>query len=416
MNGLITDYLTPYALWLKASTRQIGLLSAVPSLVSSMVQLSAPDVTEKVKSRKKVVVSFVYLQALMLLPMMLIPFLMPMQGVTALIVFVALFNAFSAVATPAWSSLISEYVPMKKRGKYFAWRARVLNIITITFALVSGVILFMLKGRERMAFSVILTAAFISRIVSWYFLNRMYEPPFTFKHENYFSLYRFIARFRQSNYAKFVVFIAFFYFSVYFAAPFFPVFMLRDLKLNYLTYFVLNASVTATNILTLNRWGHFADHVGNLRIIRFTAFFIASLPILWIINRHPLFLLFAQIVSGFAWSGFNLCVSNFIYDAVTPGKRTRCIAYFNVFASVATFLGATAGGFCAAFLPPLFGFKLLSLFLIAGVMRFFVAGFLLSRIREVRHAVPVSSKELFYSVLGFNPFIGATQDVGREKE
>lgn len=416
MQGLVTDYVTPYALWLKATASQIGYLTAVPSLVSSFVQLKTADVTEYVRSRKKIVTGFVYLQALMLLPMMLIPSLFQSGGAIALIAFVALFNAFSAVATPAWSSLISEYVPYRKRGAYFAWRARVMNCVTITFSFVSGVILFMLKTDLRLAFGIILAAAFVARIVSCYFLSRMYEPALTVRHENYFSLYRFLARFRQSNYAKFVIFIACFHFSVNFAAPFFSVFMLRDLKFSYLTYTVLIASVTLTHILAINRWGRFADHAGNLRVIRFTAFFIAVLPLLWIVNQHPLFLLFAQIVSGFAWSGFNLCVSNFIYDAVTPGKRTRCIAYFNVFAGIATFLGAVSGGYAVGFLPPLFGYKLLSLFLAAAAMRFFVAGFLLPRIKEVRPAAHVSSRDLFYSVLGFNPIIGATQDVRGEKE
>ena len=291
-----------------------------------------------------------------------------------------------------------------------------MNVVTITFSFVSGAILFYLKGRQRTAFGIILAVAFLSRLVSWFFLNRMYEPKYVVKHENYFSMYRFLARFRHSNYAKFVVFVACFYFAVNFAAPFFSVFMLRDLKFNYLTYFFLNASVTVTSIATINRWGRFADRVGNLRIIRFTSFFIASLPILWCLNRHPAFLLFAQVLSGFAWAGFNLCVSNFIYDAVTAGKRTRCIAYFNVFAGIATFLGAISGGYAVSVMPPLFGYKLLSLFLIAGLMRFLVAGFLLTKIKEVRKAEEISSKDLFYSVLGFNPFIGATQNVRGEQE
>lgn len=119
-------------------------------------------------------------------------------------------------------------------------------------------------------------------------------------------------------------------------------------------------------------------------------------------------MIFAQIVSGFAWAGFNLCATNYIYDAVTPQKRVRCIAFFNVFIGIATFGGALIGGYLANFMPELFGYKLLSLFVLSSLLRFCVI-FLFSRsIREVRAAEKLSSKDLFYSVIGIKPMFAAS--------
>jgi len=413
MTGLTADYITPYALVLKATARQIGFLSAFPSLAASLVQLKAADLTERIKSRRKIINSFVFLHALMGIPIILVPYLFKYQPVLFLIIFVTLFNSFNAVALPAWSSLMSDHIPYKKRGQYFGWRNKVLQAVTVGAAFGAGLILHYFKNNILKGFFIILSLAFICRIISWLFLRRMYEPAFRFKKEAYFSFFDFIKRIKESNFAKFVIFAASLTFCVNVAAPFFSVFMLRDLKFNYVIYTILVTAVPLAQIFTIGRWGNHADLVGNVKVLKFTSFFIASLPFWWIVHQHPLYLVLIQIISGFAWAGFNLCATNFIYDAVTPEKRTRCIAYFNVCSGVAVCIGALLGGFLVNILPPLLGYKILSLFLISSSLRFLVVFLFSRKIKEVRPARAVSSRNLFYSVIGLKPISGITQESRR---
>ena len=83
-------------------------------------------------------------------------------------------------------------------------------------------------------------------------------------------------------------------------------------------------------------------------------------------------------------AGFNLCTSNFIYDSVMPEKRTRCIAYFNTFNGLAICIGTFLGGFLVNYIPPVFGYQLLTLFAVSSLMRIIVSAVLLRRVREVR--------------------------------
>jgi MFS family permease len=410
MVGLTTDYITPYALALKATTSQVGILSAVPNLTASLVQLKSPDLTDRLRSRKKIINLFVFLHSLMGLPIILIPYFFKSQPVLFLVVFVTLFTSFNAFAVPAWSSLISDHIPNKRRGSYFGWRSKILGIVAISSAFMAGIILHFYKQNIFKGFLVVFSIAISCRFISWYFLTRMYEPPFKVNKEAYFSFFDFIKRVRESNFAKFVIFVASLNFCVNIASPFFSVFMLKDLKFNYITYAILVSAVAITQIFTINRWGNHADKVGNIKILKFTSFFIASLPLWWIINQNPVYLVFGQIISGFAWSGFNLCATNFIYDAVRPEKRTRCIAYFNVCSGFALCLGALLGGYLANFLPTLFGYKLLSLFLFSSILRFIVASFFSRKIKEVRQADDITSRDLFYSVVGIKPLFGFTRE------
>lgn len=409
MIGLTTDYIVPYALTLKATLGQIGILSASTGFTSSLVQLKSADLAEKLKSRKKIINIFVLLHTLMGIPIMLIPHVFKKHAVLFLIIFATLFVSFNAFASPAWSSLMSDYVPMKIRGRYFAWRNRIFGIITICSSFLAGFILYLHRNNILRGFLIVLGIAFVSRFISWYFLTRMYETPFKVKTEAYFSFLGFIKSIRNSNFAKFVIFVASLNFCVNLSSPYFAVFMLRDLKFNYLIYTILVTSVVVTQIFTINRWGRHADKVGNIKVLKFTSLLIGSIPLWWIINQNPAYLVFIQVISGFAWAGFNLCATNFIYDSVPPEKRTRSIAYFNVLTGFALCSGALLGGYLANVLPKLFGFRILSLFLISGILRLMVNSFS-RRIKEVRVTPEVSSKDLFYSVIGLRPISGITQE------
>jgi MFS family permease len=106
-----------------------------------------------------------------------------------------------------------------------------------------------------------------------------------------------------------------------------------------------------------------------------------------------------------AWAGFNLCALNFIYDVATPAKRTRCISYFYFFNGFAIFFGSIVGGYLADRMPQLFGYRLLSLFVLASICRLAVAIFVAPGIKEVRPVEHVSSRDLVFSVVGLRPAI-----------
>jgi MFS family permease len=117
-----------------------------------------------------------------------------------------------------------------------------------------------------------------------------------------------------------------------------------------------------------------------------------------------------QIFGGFSWSGVTLSAANFIYDAVTPQKRVRCIAYFNVINGMALFIGSSLGGYFASRLPPLFGYRLLALFAISCLFRVALYLLLSRSFREVRAAHEVSIHGLFFSVVGIRPLVGPARD------
>ena len=409
MLGFTQDYFTPFLLLQGGSSRQVGLLNALPNLFASLVQAKSADLTARLKSRKKMFSIFAFLHALMLLPLSAMAFL-HVTNAYLFILIIILFASFMAISGPPWASLMSDLVHESKRGEYFGWRNRIFGFTIVSMTFIAGVILyFMKKINAFYGFGIIFLCAFLFRLISWYYLTRMHEPHLEHKKEDSFTIFDFISRIRESNFAKFVLFVSLMNFSVNLVSPFFSVLMLRDLSFNYLTYTFVTITATFTLYATMSRWGRHADKVGNVKIIRLTSRLVSILPLLWVINQHPAYLFVIQVMAGFAWSGFNFCASNFIYDAVTPEKRTRCIAYFNVFNGLALCFGAMLGGFIVGKLPNIFGYKILTLALISSILRILVSLIMSDKIKEVRVVDGIRNNRLFFSMIGVKPILGGEQ-------
>jgi MFS family permease len=306
---------------------------------------------------------------------------------------------------------MSDYVPAKKRGQYFGWRSRTVGAVTVGSIVASGLLLnFFQEISYGTGFCIIFSCAAAARYISAYFLSRMDEPPHKKDPASDFTFMMFLRRFRESNFLKFVVFSGCLTFATFLAAPFFAVFMLRDLQLSYVTYMALQVSASLAALVALPLWGKHADWVGNVRVLRLSSFLAALIPMFWLFSHNAAYLMLVQMFSGFAWSGVTLSAGNFIYDAVTPQKRVRCIAYFNVINGVALFLGSSLGGYLATSLPPLLGYRLLGLFALSCLCRLTFYLLLSRSFREVRAAHEVSIQELFFSVVGIRPLVGPARD------
>ena len=411
MAGVTDHYATPAALFLGATVLQIGLITALPNLLSSLSQFLSVRVIYWVGGRLKLLVRLVFSQASLILCIAILPLLEIAHRVELLLIFLILAAVCGGLAGPAWGSLMSDYVPASKRGRYFGWRNRTVGAVTVGSIVASGLLLnFFQEISYGTGFWIIFSLAAAARYVSAYFISRMDEPPHKKDPASDFTFLMFLRRFRESNFLKFVVFSGCLTFATYMAAPFFAVFMLRDLQLSYLTYMALQVGSSLAALVALPLWGRHADLVGNVRVLRLSSFLASLIPMFWLLSHNPAYLMVVNLFAGFSWSGVSLSAGNFIYDAVTPQKRIRCIAYFNVINGFALFLGSSLGGFLASRLPPLFGHRLLGLFALSCSCRLFFYLLLSRSFREVRAAHEVSIQELFFSVVGIRPLVGQARD------
>ncbi len=404
-------FLIPYALFLGASTQLIGLLAAIPNFLSSLSLLFAVSAVEIAGSRHNLLSYGSGLQAFLLIPVIFLPFL-PLSTEIKMIILILLVSTFRVLGSligPAWGSLVSEYLPEGQRVQYLGWRSRMVALSGIVSTAFWGSLLFFIKSvSQAIGFVAIFAGVVCTRFISFSLMSRMVDLPHKRQEAGTpFSFAAFRERLRVSNFAKFVYFVTTMTFATQLAAPYFSVYMLKNLHFDYLSYTSVQLASVVSGLIAFPIWGRNADIVGNARILKSTGIVIPVLPLLWMFARDPATLVAIELFSGFVWSGFGLCTSNFIYDAVAPERRVRYLGYFNLINGAAAFAGASLGGFLADRLPPLFGYPLITLFLISGALRFCASLFLSHKFQEVREtAKKISSVELYFSVIGIKPLVG----------
>ena len=405
------SYFAPAALALNATAVQMGILYAVISLVPSLIQLRAATLIEKC-SRKRIVLSGVMGKILIILPLLFVGFLYWLgvpHMVWALILFVGLHYACTAVAHPAWFSWMGSLVPERRRGKYFSRRNRVIGFFGILGMVAGALILDGAKkigvfygdvvGFTLLGFGTLFVLSGMFRFWSWNLLDKTYEPRIKIRKKDCFSFENFWRQCRETPFGKFSLFAGALAFAVGISAPFWAVYMLRDLGLSYIWYMVVVVSAVVFQLMFLPLLGKFSDRFGNVRLMRTSSFFLGIIPFLWIASAlidsdlgvRIYLSIIPSFVSGFAWAGYGLALNNYVYDAVSSRKRGFGLSYMNLIIGVGGFLGAVVGALIAwadvSFMNPM-----LFIFMISGFGRLAIAIYGSGFLHEVRNVKKFSSQ------------------------
>jgi len=412
MIGFGESFLSAFAVFLKATNVQLGLLSSLPQMIGSFSQLFSNRLIKLFDSRKKLVCAFALLQGLMYIPIALVFFLGTLK-VYHLILFVSIYWLFGMILGPAWNSWMGDIVPENRRGAYFGLRNKITGFATFFSFLIAGYVLQRYGGgttTQYVGFAIIFLLALISRIISFIFLTKKYEPKYVVVKGSEFSFFDFVSHVRESNYGLFVIFLCLMNFSVYISAPFFTPYMLNYLGMNYFTFTIVIAAATIVKIFSMPVWGRVSDRFGTKKVLSLSSFLMPVVPILWIFSDNIPYLILIQMYSGFVWAGFELASFNFIFDTTSPQKRASCVAYYNVLNGSAVFLGALIGGLMIKY-NSVFLSKYFLVFLVSGILRYLVTIALIPKLKEVRQVDGIKYTELFFRVITMMPTMGLVHNI-----
>jgi len=362
----------------------VGMLSTLNNFVAALLYIKVPFLIKRMGSRKKAVVTLALLDAVCWLPLIVILFfLRPVNPIWLIPCWIV--NLIPGMLlTPARSSWLADLVPVSTRGRYFGIRSAISGATYIGTFYIMGYVLHLFSGNVLQGFGLLFLVAFISGFTTFLIYSRIHNVAAIAETDPDFGFFDFLRETRRRNLGRFILFVSAFQFTVYIASPFFAPYMLRDLNLSYMFFALVFATEFLAKVVIVTFWGRYADKMGNLKVMKVVSLAIPFVPLLWLVSPSVIYLVFVQLFSGVCWAGFDLCSQNFVYEAAPPGKRLKYIAYHKALTTLFMAMGALAGAYLLGFVSPVFGHKILALFVLSGVLRLAVTLVMFPKLKEVR--------------------------------
>ena len=412
MVGFGESFFSAFAVFLKASNIQLGLLGSLPQALGSLLQLLSNKLIKLFNSRKRLICISVLLEALMYIPIALVFFFRTFR-VYHLILFVCIYWIFGTIYSSAWNSWMGDLVNVDERGSYFGKRNKISGLGLFFSFLLGGFILQRFSDgdiKQYIGFAIIFGLAFISRIISLIYLTKKHEPRYELIEKAQFSFIDFLKQARFRNYGLFVIYLCIMNFAVFLSGPFFTAYMFYDLHFTYLTFTIVSVTALIVKFLTMPVWGKLIDKYGTKRILSLSGYLMPFVPLLWVFSAEVWYLILIQVYSGFIWAGFEISSFNFIFDTTTKQKRMICVAYYNVLNGIGVFLGAMIGSIIVRY-NQLFWSKYFLVFILSFVLRYISSIIFIPKLKEVRNVEKISSGRLLLKLITTMPTIGIMHNI-----
>jgi MFS family permease len=407
--GAGEQYLSAFALLLQTSPFQLSILSALPQLIGTCAQLLSVKVLRWFPDRKTLILRGTIGQAVVWLPIVLLPWLLPQWGPWLVIAGAASYFACSHFTTPAWNSFITDLLGPNERGVYFAQRARIMAVVSLLALFLGGSLLSFWQQYEaaHIGFLILFLVAGGARLVSARHLGRVQDSHHRAQIRSQGGFRRFLRERATTDLRWFMLFSGLMHAAVLIAGPFFVIYILRDLQLSYWEYGGWLAASILGQFLTLNRWGHFGDRFGNKALLTATAFMVPFLPMGYLFSTNWAFLMALSFLGGVTWAGLSLGLQNYVFDTVRPEDRAKAVALSNTVNALGWSIGALTGSWLITSLPGNIHLGALTVnpvsnlpfvFFLSGCLRLLVAATLLGTFHEVRTVEQLPQHRLMWEL------------------
>ncbi|MCS6776541.1 MAG: MFS transporter [Chloroherpetonaceae bacterium] len=353
-------FLTGFALWLGAGDVEVSLLSAIPTF-AGLVQFVSSYFGERLPARKPFCAWFLMAGRGLWVLILLLPYLLgPSRSLYPFLVLYLLSYVAINIPMPAYMAWMSDLVPADHRGRYFGRRNMIAGGAGMLVGLPAAWFLDWTTRKthqEALGFAVLFGVAVAGAVAALVCMLRQPEPPGRNTGvsgdrlqgtEGVLAYYR--APFADRNFRRLIMFNVVLGLGQFLAAPFFTVYALQSLQLNYVTLQLLSVLTSITGLGSMPVWGYLADRFGNKPLLGISVFGTVLLPLYWVFATpdNPgvmmVLLVINHLSGGASWAGVGLMQFNLLIRMSPAEKTAVYVATMSAVTGLTGGLAPLAGG------------------------------------------------------------------------
>ncbi len=376
-------FLAGYARFLGADDAFNGIIGALPVL-AGVIQLFSPIYFERLEKRKLQIAILNFLHRFILGLMVFIPLIAFDRTPRLLLLSAIYFIAYLAVsfASPAASGLLIDLTPANIRGRFFGRRESFLIAVGTVFALVLSSVMdnFKAGGNEYGGFIVTFSVILLFSFADLFFWSRIKEPDIKRKSTTLRVKQIITMPLKNAGFMKIVGFFVIYNIGLLIGGPFFSVYMVTGLKLNYTFIILMSMISTIANVTVVRIWGKVADSRSWDFVLKYSILLLGITHFIWMFVNNSTALLLVPVLhmaGGAAWAGIGISTFNIQFIYSPEEGRTIYIGFNAAVGGIIGFLGTFAGSLLLMMFERM-GLHILN-FKIGGMqMLFSISGILLA--------------------------------------
>jgi MFS family permease len=346
------------ALHIGASNVEIGLLAAIP-LLTQVLQAPTVTLVERVRRRRLISVSSVFVARLALPAYAAVPFI-PDRDVAAGVLLAAalLHYGLNAVGACSWNSWMRDLLPPDRLGQFFSRRGLWGTIVSVVATVAAALALDSAQASEAegdRVFAALYLAGFAFGLVSTAFLAMVPEPQMPPAGPTARLHKLLLQPLKDRNFRNMLRYLASWQFAVNLATPFFTVYFVRELGFSMSFVLILSVISQLANIAVVRGWGYLSDRFTNKSVLSVaTPLYILCIAAMAFASEfegtgRAAYLIGLHLVMGATGAGVGIGGGNIVMKLSPHGISTSYMAANALIGAVAAGSAPIVGGWAADF-------------------------------------------------------------------
>ena len=335
-NGVISPYISVYAVQLGASPTEMGWLRALMNLFSNIPQIPWGVVSDRLGRYAPAIIVGGIVSAILWLPLLLVA--TPVQY----IIVVSLQAFATSAVTPAWASLIGRVIPKSKRGLLTSYIDISAALGSIGATLLSGYIMTIISGALSTMYTLPVILSSITGIFSSLILIRIREEKKQTLSRSWIN-WNLLTQNTNFKTLCYVSSIHSFFMSL--SWPLFSITTVRIVHASMMEIAYISIISSVASIFVRRLIGRITDKAGRRQLLVLGRVSIFIYPTLYAVATNVSHLFFATLLGGIFGAVSEIVLFAYQLDVTSPEQRGASFATYNTIIGVATFFGSLAGGY-----------------------------------------------------------------------